>query len=250
VVRPSRRAEPNQLGQYDQMNAATLSAVPAPGVTMGRAVAFLKERTQALPAGLDVAWLGESRQFVTEGDQLTIAFGLALVVIFLVLAAQFDSFRDPLVILVSVPLSIFGALLPLWLGYATLNIFTQIGLVTLVGLIAKHGILMTAFANELQASRGLDRGAAIVEAARIRLRPILMTTAAMVVGLLPLVFADGAGAASRFAIGVVVVAGMLVGTLFTLIVLPSVYTVLARDHRPDAADEPVEDPAGLTAPAE
>ncbi|GAB6841946.1 multidrug efflux pump [Methylorubrum rhodinum] len=250
VVRPSRRAEPNQLGQYDQMNAATLSAVPAPGVTMGRAVAFLKERTQALPAGLDVAWLGESRQFVTEGDQLTIAFGLALVVIFLVLAAQFDSFRDPLVILVSVPLSIFGALLPLWLGYATLNIFTQIGLVTLVGLIAKHGILMTAFANELQASRGLDRGAAIVEAARIRLRPILMTTAAMVVGLLPLVFADGAGAASRFAISVVVVAGMLVGTLFTLIVLPSVYTVLARDHRPDAAEEPVEDPAGLTAPAE
>ena len=231
IVKPSQRTEPNQLGQYNQMNAATISAVLAPGVTMGEAVAFLQLQGDRLPAGLGTAWLGESRQYVTEGNQLTIAFGLSLVVIFLVLAAQFESFRDPFVILVSVPLSIFGALLPLWFGYATLNIFTQIGLVTLVGLISKHGILMTAFANELQRRDDLDRGAAIVEAARIRLRPILMTTAAMVAGLVPLVFATGAGGASRFAIGAVVVAGMLIGTLFTLIVLPTIYTLLAQDHR-------------------
>ncbi|ACL63217.1 efflux RND transporter permease subunit [Methylobacterium nodulans] len=231
VIATAPRAEPNQLGQHDQMNAVTISAVPAPGTTMGQAVAFLQRQAEDLPPGMGTAWLGQSRQFVTEGHRLTVAFGLALAVIFLVLAAQFNSFRDPFVILVSVPLSIFGALLPLWLGYTTLNIFTQIGLVTLVGLIAKHGILMTAFANELQERDGLDRAAAIVEAARIRLRPILMTTAAMVVGLVPLIFASGAGAASRFAIGAVVVAGLLVGTAFTLIVLPTIYTLLARDHR-------------------
>ena len=231
IVEASERAEPNQLGQYDQMNAATISAVLAPGVTMGQAVTFLRRQTSDLPEGLATAWLGESRQYVTEGDRLTIAFGLALAVIFLVLAAQFESFRDPLVILVSVPLSVFGALLPLWLGYATLNIFTQIGLITLVGLISKHGILMTAFANELQRREGLDRHAAVVEAARIRLRPILMTTAAMVAGLFPLLFAAGAGGASRFAIGIVVVVGMLFGTLFTLLVLPTIYSLLAQDHR-------------------
>jgi multidrug efflux pump len=147
-----------------------------------------------------------------------------------VLAAQFESLRDPLVILISVPMSIFGAMLPLFFGLATMNIYTQVGLVTLIGLISKHGILMVAFANELQVSHRLDRRQAIEEAARVRLRPILMTTAAMVVGLIPLLTASGAGAASRFSIGVVVVAGMSIGTLFTLFVLPAVYTVLAKDH--------------------
>ena len=165
-----------------------------------------------------------------EGNALVVTFVLALVIIFLVLAAQFESLRDPFVILVSVPMSMFGALFPLFLGLATMNIYTQVGLVTLVGLISKHGILMVSFANELQVSEKLDRRRAIVEAARVRLRPILMTTAAMVVGLVPLVTATGAGAASRLSIGIVVVCGMSVGTLFTLFVLPAVYTVLAKDH--------------------
>ena len=165
-----------------------------------------------------------------EGNQLVLTFVFALIVIFLVLAAQFESLRDPLVILVSVPLAISGALFPLFFGLATMNIYTQVGLVTLIGLISKHGILMVEFANQLQLTEGLDRRAAIERAARVRLRPILMTTAAMVVGLVPLVTATGAGAASRFSIGVVVVAGMAIGTLFTLFVLPAVYTVLAKDH--------------------
>ncbi|HYC15538.1 MAG TPA: efflux RND transporter permease subunit, partial [Stellaceae bacterium] len=153
----------------------------------------------------------------------------------LVLAAQFESLRDPLVILVSVPMSMCGALMPLFFGLATMNIYTQVGLVTLIGLISKHGILMVSFANEAQRAEGLDRRAAIEKAARVRLRPILMTTAAMVVGLIPLLFANGAGAASRFSIGLVIVAGMSIGTLFTLFVLPTVYTFLARDHRAAAA---------------
>ncbi len=165
-----------------------------------------------------------------EGHQLVVTFVFALIVIFLVLAAQFESLRDPLVILVSVPMSVFGAVLPLFIGLATMNIYTQVGLVTLIGLISKHGILMVEFANQLQLREGIDRRSAIERAARVRLRPILMTTAAMVVGLVPLVMATGAGAASRFSIGLVVVAGMSIGTIFTLFVLPAVYTVLAKDH--------------------
>ncbi|QNQ10284.1 efflux RND transporter permease subunit [Sphingomonas alpina] len=232
VVRVDMRPQANMLPQFNQMNAATLSAVLAPGVTMGQAVAFLK--SQELPPGATVDWLADSRQYVTEGNRLTISFAFALVVIFLVLAAQFESFRDPLVILVTVPLAVCGALVPLYLGYATLNIYTQIGLVTLIGLISKHGILMVTFANEIQKHDGLDRVAAIRRAAAVRMRPVLMTTAAMVAGLLPLLFAAGAGAASRFAIGIVVVMGMLIGTLFTLFVLPTVYSLIARDHRAEA----------------
>ncbi len=219
----------NRLSQFNQMNSVTLSAILAPGVTMGQAVDFLKG--QPLPAGTSVDWLSDSRQYVTEGDRLTISFGFALIVIFLVLAAQFESFRDPLVILVTVPLAICGALVPLWLGYTTLNIYTQIGLVTLIGLISKHGILMVSFANQIQKHEGLDRIAAIRKSAAVRMRPVLMTTAAMVAGLVPLLFANGAGASSRFAIGIVVVMGMLIGTLFTLFVLPTVYSLIARDHR-------------------
>ncbi|MCC7048830.1 MAG: efflux RND transporter permease subunit, partial [Alphaproteobacteria bacterium] len=172
----------------------------------------------------------ELRQLVQEGNALLYAFVFAIVIIYLVLAAQFESFRDPLIILVSVPMSICGALIPLNLGMATINIYTQIGLVTLIGLISKHGILMVEFANKLQVEEGLDRAAAIQKAAGIRLRPILMTTAAMVVGVLPLMIATGAGAASRHNIGLVIATGMTVGTLFTLFVVPTVYTYVARSR--------------------
>ncbi len=221
---------PNALTRYNQLNSATFQAVPMPGVAMGQAVDFLEAQAASLPAGFSHDYLSDARQYVREGNQLVLTFVFALIVIFLVLAAQFESLRDPLVILVSVPMSMFGALLPLFLGLATMNIYTQVGLVTLIGLISKHGILMVEFANQLQLTEGLDRRRAIEGAARVRLRPILMTTAAMVVGLVPLLTASGAGAASRFSIGVVVVAGMSVGTLFTLFVLPAVYTVLAKDH--------------------
>ena len=230
LVTVKTATSPNALTRYNQLNSATFQAVPMPGVAMGQAVDFLEREAASLPAGFSHDYLSDSRQYVREGNQLVVTFVFALIVIFLVLAAQFESLRDPLVILVSVPMSMFGALLPLFLGLATMNIYTQVGLVTLIGLISKHGILMVEFANQLQLTEGLDRRRAIEGAARVRLRPILMTTAAMVVGLVPLLTASGAGAASRFSIGVVVVAGMSVGTLFTLFVLPAVYTVLAKDH--------------------
>ena len=161
-------------------------------------------------------------------------FVFALVVIYLVLAAQYESFRDPLIILIALPTALFGALLPLnvggVLGFASINIYSQIGLVTLIGLISKHGILMVDFANRLQETRGHSRRSAIEEAAAVRLRPILMTTAAMVLGVLPLVFATGAGAASRFAIGLVISTGLAIGTLFTLFVVPGVYMLIGADH--------------------
>lgn len=228
VVEP----QANRLPQFNQMNAVTLSAVLMPGVTMGQAVEFLK--AQPLPAGAQIDWMSDSRQFVQEGNRLVMSFGFALIVIFLVLAAQYESFKDPLVILVTVPLAICGALVPLWLGYATMNIYTQIGLVTLIGLISKHGILMVSFANDIQKHEGLAPMDAMLKAAMIRMRPVLMTTAAMVSGLIPLMFASGAGAASRHSIGVVVVTGLLIGTFFTLFVLPTIYTLLAGDHRASA----------------
>ncbi|MCB9978167.1 MAG: efflux RND transporter permease subunit [Rhodospirillales bacterium] len=222
---------PNALTQFNQMNSATFQAIPFPGVSMGAAIGFLEAKAaEILPRGYDHDYLSNSRQFVQEGNALLITFAFALLAIFLVLAAQFESLRDPLVILVSVPLAVCGALIPLFLGLASVNIYTQIGLVTLIGLIAKHGILMTEFANQAQIEQGLDRRAAIELAARVRLRPILMTTAATVMGLVPLLLASGAGAASRFSIGLVIVVGMSVGTLFTLFVLPAVYTAIARDH--------------------
>jgi multidrug efflux pump len=230
LVKVTTTTAPNALTRYNQLNSATFQAVPMPGVTTGQAVDFLEQQAAALPAGFSHAYLSDSRQYVTEGNQLVVTFFFALIMIFLVLAAQFESLRDPLVILVSVPLSICGALMPLFFGLATINIYTQVGLVTLIGLISKHGILMVEFANQQQLEHGLSRRQAIERAARVRLRPILMTTAAMVVGLVPLVTAQGAGAASRFSIGLVVVAGMTIGTLFTLFVLPAVYTVLAKDH--------------------
>jgi len=230
VVQVSEQVEPNRLTQFNQQNAATFQGIPAAGVTLGDTVAFLEQVAAELPAGFSIDWQSDARQYQQEGNALMLAFLAAVVVIYLVLAAQYESLVDPLIILITVPLSISGALLPLALGVATVNIYTQIGLVTLIGLISKHGILMVEFANTLQAEQHLDRRTAIGKAAQIRLRPILMTTAAMVVGLIPLLFASGAGAASRFGLGVVIVTGMLVGTLFTLFVLPTIYSLLARDH--------------------
>lgn len=238
----SQSVKPNALTTFQQLNSATISGVPFPGRTVGDALAFLeKTATEKLSADFSYDYAGESRQFKKEGNQLAITFAFAMLIIFLVLAAQFESFRDPLIILVSVPMSIGGALMALNIGSGfningfSLNIYSQIGLVTLAGLIAKHGILMVDFANHVQEEKNLDRRAAIIEAAGTRLRPILMTTAAIVAGMLPLLIASGPGAAARLSIGVVIFAGMIIGTLFTLFVLPAVYTLLAIDHRKKAA---------------
>lgn len=235
LVNVTTATDPNALTQYNQLNSATFQAVPWPGVTVGQAVNFLEQKAKELfPENFSHAYLADSRQYVEEGNKLVYTFVFALIVIFLVLAAQFESLRDPVVILVSVPMSICGALMPLFLGVATVNIYSQVGLVTLIGLISKHGILMVEFAKEQQRHENVDRRKAIVRAASVRLRPILMTTAAMVVGLVPMVLATGAGAASRFSIGLVIVCGLTIGTLFTLFVLPMVYTYIGADHRPAA----------------
>jgi hydrophobe/amphiphile efflux-1 (HAE1) family protein len=235
VASTSTSVQPNGLPTFQQLNAATLQGVPFPGHTLGEAIGFLQQKAkELLPEGYSVDYQGESRQFVQEGNTLIATFVFALIVIFLVLAAQFESFRDPLIILIALPTSMFGALLPLNIlgvfGMASMNIYSQIGLVTLIGLISKHGILMVEFANRLQDQEGFGRREAIEHAASVRLRPILMTTAAMVAGMIPLIVAVGAGAQSRFAIGIVIAAGMSVGTVFTLFVTPAIYTLIARDH--------------------
>ncbi|MEO4047626.1 multidrug efflux RND transporter permease subunit [Pseudomonas sp. CAU 1711] len=239
LIKVSDRARPTKLKQFQQLNAAIIEGVPI--VSMGEAVDTLAQiARETAPRGYAFDYAGASRQYIQEGSALYVTFGLALAIIFLVLAAQFESFRDPLVILVTVPLSICGALIPIFLGLSSLNIYTQVGLVTLIGLISKHGILIVEFANQLRRDKGLSVRAAIEEAAAIRLRPVLMTTAAMVFGMVPLILASGAGAVSRFDIGLVIATGMSIGTLFTLFVLPCVYTLLAS---PDKA------PANATAAA-
>ncbi len=235
VASVSTSVQPNGLPTFQQLNSATLQGVPYPGHTLGETIAFLqKKAAELLPAGFSVDYQGESRQYIQEGNTLFATFFFALIVIFLVLAAQFESYRDPFIILIALPTSMFGALLPLNLlgvvGAASMNIYSQIGLVTLIGLISKHGILMVEFANRLQEDEGMNRRQAIEHAAAVRLRPILMTTAAMVVGMVPLIIADGAGARSRFAIGVVIASGMSIGTIFTLFVTPAMYTLIARDR--------------------
>jgi len=232
LIKVSDRARPRQLNQFQQLNAAKISGFPL--VSMGEAIdTVLQIAREEAPAGFAFDYGGASRQFVQEGSALWVTFALALAIIFLVLAAQFESFRDPLVILVTVPLSICGALIPLFLGWSSMNIYTQVGLVTLIGLISKHGILIVEFANQLRKDKGLTAREAVEEAAAIRLRPVLMTTAAMVFGMVPLILATGAGAVSRFDIGMVIATGMSIGTLFTLFVLPCVYTLLAKpDPKP------------------
>ena len=225
--------EPRALPHFNQLNSATIGAVPAPGVAMGDAINWFKATAEEkLPQGYRYDFMGEARQFVTEGNALYATFALALAIIFLVLAIQFESVRDPLVIMVSVPLAISGALIALAWGMATMNIYSQVGLITLVGLITKHGILICEVAKEEQLLHGMNRMQAVMQAAKVRLRPILMTTAAMIAGLIPLLYAAGAGAAQRFSIGIVIVAGLAIGTLFTLFVLPVIYTFLASEHKP------------------
>jgi multidrug efflux pump len=226
-------AEPRSLPHFNQLNSATVGAVPAPGVAMGDAINWFEDVAQnKLPSGYNHDYMGEARQFVTEGSALYATFGLALAIIFLVLAIQFESIRDPIVIMVSVPLAVCGALIALAWGTASMNIYSQVGLITLVGLITKHGILICEVAKEEQLHNKLSRIDAVMEAAKVRLRPILMTTAAMIAGLIPLMYATGAGAAQRFSIGIVIVAGLAIGTLFTLFVLPVIYSYLAEKHKP------------------
>jgi multidrug efflux pump len=202
-----------------------------PPNSLGTGLDFLNSSLKEVaPVGYRTGNEGESRRFVQETSRFGPLFAVSLVFIFLVLSAQFNSFRDPLVVLVAVPLSIFGAVVPLALGFGTLNIYTQVGLLTLIGLISKHGILIVDFANRLQEHQGLSVRDAVVEAATVRLRPILMTTAAMVCGVLPLLLATGAGAQARISIGIVITFGMTIGTLFTLFVVPLIYTMVARRH--------------------
>ena len=228
---------PRELNHFGQRRAVTITANLAPGYTLGEALTFLDGvANQTLKPGYAADYNGQSREFRQSSSSLAFTFGLALAFIYLVLAAQFESFRDPFIIMLTVPLSMAGALLALWLAGGTLNVYSQIGLVTLVGLITKHGILIVEFANQLQ-EKGIERTAAVIESATLRLRPILMTTGAMVLGAVPLALATGAGAESRQQIGWVIVGGLLLGTFLTLFVVPTVYSLLAarKEAVPEAA---------------
>jgi multidrug efflux pump len=232
LVTLEQSVEPSQRTQFQQLNAITVQGMMAPGVSLGQGLDYLDEQAAVLfPSGFSVDYNGESRQYAEQGSALLITFFLALVIIYLVLAAQFESWRDPFIILVSVPMSIAGALIFMTLGLATVNIYTQVGLITLIGLISKNGILIVEFANQLRERDGLGRREAIEKAAAIRLRPILMTTVAMIGAMVPLLLASGPGAVSRFDIGLVIATGLGVGTLFTLFVVPAVYMVLSSEHR-------------------
>ena len=219
---------PRELNHFGQRRAVSITANLAPDYTMGEALSYMDGvASQVLKPGYAVDYNGQSREFRQSSSSLALTFGLALAFIYLVLAAQFESFRDPFIIMLTVPLSMAGALLALWLSGGTLNVYSQIGLVTLVGLITKHGILIVEFANQLQ-EKGVELKAAVIQSAELRLRPILMTTGAMVLGAVPLALASGAGAESRQQIGWVIVGGLLLGTFFTLFVVPTVYSLLAE----------------------
>ena len=240
VAKITTKTVPESLNHFQQLNSATIQGVMAPGVSMGQALETLKALSKdTLPSGYTIDYGGPSRQAIQESNGFFTTIGLAIIIVFLSLAALFESFRDPVIILVSVPMSIAGALifLSLGVGGATINIYTQVGLVTLIGLISKHGILIVEVANELQES-GKTKREAIEGAAAIRLRPILMTTAAMVLGVAPLIVSSGAGAVSRFNIGLVIAAGLTIGTLFTLFVVPAVYMLIAGDHHTAHEEKP------------
>lgn len=232
VAHIETRTVPQSLNHFQQLNSSTIQGVLLPGITLGDALDIMNDlAAKTLPQGYAVDYAGQSRQYMQESSGFLMTFAFALIIIFLTLAALFESFRDPLIILVSVPMSIAGALIFITTGVggASLNIYTEVGLVTLMGLISKHGILIVEFANNLQV-QGKTKREAIEEASAIRLRPILMTTAAMVLGVLPLITASGAGAISRFNMGLVISTGLTIGTLFTLFVVPAVYVLLAEDH--------------------
>jgi multidrug efflux pump len=230
-------AEPRELKKFQQLNAVRIQGVIPPPVSLDSALSFLENEARAiLPQGFTIDYAGQSRQLRTEGSTFLTTFMLSAILIYLVLAAQFESFRDPFIILIgSVPLAVSGALLFSFLGLTTLNIYSQVGLITLVGLVSKNGILIVQFANHLQ-ELGRDKFSAIVDAAGTRLRPILMTTAATVVGHFPLVLATGPGAGARNSIGIMLVSGMIIGSFFTLFVVPSIYMVVARTRVPVRAE--------------
>lgn len=230
VISLSKTVKPNTLKQYQQLNSVTIQGFVMPPNTLGTGLEFLEGAVNEVAPAFRVGYEGESRRFIEERQGFLLLFGTSLIFIYLVLSAQFNSFRDPLIVLIAVPLSIFGAIVPIAMGLTTLNIYTQVGLLTLIGLISKHGILIVDFANR-KFEEGLSRQQAVLEAAGLRLRPILMTTFATVLGVMPLLLASGAGANSRFAIGLMIAAGMMVGTLFTLFVLPTFYLLLSSDKR-------------------
>src|SRR4029079_13739251 len=240
--------EPRELKRFQQLNAVRIQGVIPPGVSLDQALGYLeKEAHKVLPPGFTIDYAGESRQLRTEGSKFLAIFLLSAILIYLVLAAQFESFRDPFVILVgSGPLAVSGALLFTFLGFSTLNIYSQVGLITLVGLVAKNGILIVQFANQLR-DTGMDKLHAVVEAAGTRLRPILLTTGATVFGHLPLVFAQGPGAGARNSIGITLVSGMIIGTCFTLLIVPAIYVLVARAPRHAPAVDPA--PPRLPVPA-
>ncbi|MEO8778817.1 MAG: efflux RND transporter permease subunit [Rhodanobacter sp.] len=236
--------EPEYLPQFQQLNSATIQGTMAPGVTLGQALDYLKKLTAStLPASYSVDYASGSRQFIQQGHAIIITFALSIVLVYLLLAGQFESFRDPLIVLVAVPMSVFGALVFLYLGTATLNIYTEVGLITLIGLITKQSILIVQFANVIQEEEGLDRRAAVEKASSIRLRPILMTTAAMVFGVVPLLMASGPGAVSRFDMGLVIASGLTIGALISLYVVPMIYTCVATEKKQMA--EPQEAGIGI-----
>ncbi len=232
VVSFERRIEPTRRMELQQLNAIIVNAVPYPGVSLGEALEFFETlASETFPREVGYDYLGESRQFRQQGEALVLTFFLSLLVIYLVLAAQFESWRDPLIILMSVPMTIAGALVFVTLGFATINLYTQVGLITLIGLVAKNGILIVDFANRMRDHEGMALREAVEAAAAVRLRPILMTTVAMLVAMVPLLLATGPGAVSRFHIGLVVFTGLGIGTLFTLFVVPAFYVLLAQRER-------------------
>lgn len=231
IVTVSTQVEPAKRTQFQQLNSITIEGLLRPGVTMGDGLAYLEEEAQkSFPRGFKWDHTGSSRQYKQQGSALVLTFFMSLLIIYLVLAAQFESWRDPLIILVSVPLSLASAMAFIMLGVATMNIYTQVGLITLIGLVAKNGILIVEFANQLQITEKLSIRNAVEEAATVRLRPILMTTASMIVAMVPLLLASGPGAVSRFDIGLVIATGLGIGTIFTLYILPAFYLIFARDH--------------------
>jgi multidrug efflux pump len=230
--------EPRDLRKFQQLNAVRIQGVIPPNVTLDQALTFLETEAQKnMPKGFTIDYAGQSRQLRVEGSKFLFTFLLSGVLIYLVLAAQFESFRDPFIILAgSVPLALSGALMFSFLGFTTLNIYSQVGLITLVGLVSKNGILIVQFANELQQA-GRAKLDAVIESAGTRLRPILMTTAATVVGHFPLILATGPGAGARNSIGIMLVSGMIIGTAFTLFIVPSVYMVVAKTHTASEVQE-------------
>lgn len=236
VVTLENRVEPGKRTQFQQLNSVKIEGLMIPPNSIGDAIDALTEvAEEVFPKGYHYDYTGPSRQFMDQSGALVSTFFMSLLVIYLVLAAQFESWRDPFIILVSVPLSIASALAFIMLGAASVNIYTQVGLITLIGLIAKNGILIVQFANELQMKEGLSKRIAVEQAAAVRLRPIVMTTLAMIMAMVPLLLATGPGAVSRFEIGLVISTGLGIGTLFTLYVVPGFYMLLATDHQKVAA---------------